>query len=190
MNAKQQRFVQEYLIDLNATAAYRRAGYKPKTPESAENAASRLLGNVGVAAAIREAIEARKARTEIEADGVLRQLARIVHADPRKLFRPDGTLKAVTELDDDTAAALAGFEVFEDFAGSGKARRRVGLTTRPKLWGKVEAIRLALLHLGLLNEQAPPAGPPVIFQFTPADRAGLRGEALPDADPHPATAPG
>jgi phage terminase small subunit len=53
---KHQRFVEEYLVDLNATQAAIRAGYSPK---SAECQGSRLLRNVKVAAAIREAKAAR-----------------------------------------------------------------------------------------------------------------------------------
>jgi phage terminase small subunit len=46
LSPKQKRFVDEYLIDTNATAAYKRAGYKCQG-RAAENAASRMLGFVG-----------------------------------------------------------------------------------------------------------------------------------------------
>lgn len=68
MTPKQQRFVEEYLIDLNATQAAIRAGYSAKT---AEAQASRLLSNVKVSAAITRAQSARSERTEITADMVL-----------------------------------------------------------------------------------------------------------------------
>jgi phage terminase small subunit len=67
---KQQRFVDEYLIDLNATAAYKRAGYVGKG-KSAENAASRLLGNVGVANHIQKAMDKRSNDLGIDAKYVL-----------------------------------------------------------------------------------------------------------------------
>lgn len=70
LTAKQARFVQEYLIDLNATAAYKRAGYKG-SGKSAENAASRLLGNVGVAREIKKAIDKRSNDLGIDARYVL-----------------------------------------------------------------------------------------------------------------------
>lgn len=73
MTPQQQRFVDEYLTDLNATAAYQRAGYKARG-KSAENNASRLLGNAGVKAAIAAALEARKQRTLITADEVIQGL--------------------------------------------------------------------------------------------------------------------
>ena len=55
LNPKQQRFIQEYLIDLNATAAYKRAGYEAKG-KAAGAAASRLLSHGKVAAAVKQAL--------------------------------------------------------------------------------------------------------------------------------------
>lgn len=70
LTAKQQRFVDEYLIDLNATAAYKRAGYAAEG-HSAESAAARLLRNVEVAQAIEAATAERSERTKVDADYVL-----------------------------------------------------------------------------------------------------------------------
>ncbi len=71
LTAKQQRFVEEYLVDLNATQASIRAGYSAKT---AEQQGPRLLGNVGVAAAIKAAQEERSQRTKVTQDWVLDRL--------------------------------------------------------------------------------------------------------------------
>ncbi len=68
LTRKQQVFVEEYLVDLNATQAAIRAGYSART---AEQQGPRLLGNVGVAAAIQAAMEARSERTGITQDYVL-----------------------------------------------------------------------------------------------------------------------
>ncbi len=68
MTPKQQRFVDEYTIDLNATQAAIRAGYSPKT---AQEQGSRLLSNVMVAEAVAIAKQAQTERTEIDADYVL-----------------------------------------------------------------------------------------------------------------------
>ena len=70
LTAKQQRFVDEYLIDLNATAAYKRAGYTAEG-NSAEAAASRLLSNVKVAEAIQKAMDARSKKVGVDAEYVL-----------------------------------------------------------------------------------------------------------------------
>jgi phage terminase small subunit len=68
LTAKQERFVAEYLIDLNATQAAIRAGYSAKT---AEQQGARLLGNAKVAAAIAAGQAARAERTNITQDYVL-----------------------------------------------------------------------------------------------------------------------
>ena len=71
MNAKQQRFVEEYLIDLNATQAAIRAGYAKR---SAEVAGCRLLRNDKIAAAIDKARAKQAEKAEISAQWVLDQL--------------------------------------------------------------------------------------------------------------------
>lgn len=68
LTAKQQRFKEEYLIDLNATQAAIRAGYSAKT---AQEQGSRLLSNVMVAEALAQAQQKRSDRTEITQDHVL-----------------------------------------------------------------------------------------------------------------------
>jgi len=86
MTPKQERFVAEYLIDLNATAAYKRAGFTAKG-NAAEVNAARLLRNAQVAAAIAKAQEKRSERTEITQDMVLRELAKIGFSDIRKAIK-------------------------------------------------------------------------------------------------------
>jgi phage terminase small subunit len=74
LTPKQQRFVDEYLVDLNATAAYKRAGYRCKTDAVAASAASELLRFPKVAAALRAAQKARSERMEITQDYVVKRL--------------------------------------------------------------------------------------------------------------------
>jgi len=71
---KQKRFVEEYLVDLNATQAAIRAGYSAKT---AQEQSSRLLSNVMVQQAVKEAQEARSARVELTQDWVLDRLREV-----------------------------------------------------------------------------------------------------------------
>src|SRR4051794_39135134 len=74
LTGRQRRFVEEYLVDLNATAAYRRAGYEPRNDNVAAVQAHKLLKNAKVQEAVRAASEARSQRTEITQDYVLHQL--------------------------------------------------------------------------------------------------------------------
>ena len=164
MNAKQQRFVDEYLVDLNATQAAIRAGYSERT---AQEQGSRLLSNAMVAAAVVKAMEAREQRSHITQDRVLRELARIAFFDIRRLYREDGSLKAPHELDDDCAAVLSSVEVVEEFddapaesmeeqphGGALKRRRTlVGYTKKVKVWDKPASLTLAMRHLGMLTDK-------------------------------------
>ena len=71
LTPKQRLFVEEFLVDLNATKAAARAGYSPKT---ARSQGQRLLTNVDIADAIREAMASRSERTGITADMVVEAL--------------------------------------------------------------------------------------------------------------------
>jgi phage terminase small subunit len=82
LTPKQQRFVDEYLVDLNATQAAIRAGYNAKT---AQVQSSRLLSNVMVGAAISAAQAARSERTQVTADEVLKRLWSMATADANEL---------------------------------------------------------------------------------------------------------
>lgn len=75
MTPKQQRFVQEYLIDLNATQAAIRAGYAPGG--SAEVTGHRLLSNAKIASAIKDAQDQRAEETQITQEWVLRSLEKV-----------------------------------------------------------------------------------------------------------------
>lgn len=155
LNAKQERFVAEYLIDLNATQAAIRAGYSEKT---AYSTGQRLLKHVEVQAALQEAQAKRSERTEVTQDRVLQELARIGFADIRKAVAwgrspvdteareadPNGLgifpveLKPSSEVDDDTAAAIS----------------EVSLTqtgVKLKMHDKLSALEKIARHLGMLN---------------------------------------
>lgn len=110
LNEKQARFVQEYLKDLNATAAYIRAGYAARG-KAAEASASRLLSNAKVKKEIAKARAKHEDRTGVTVARVVQEAARVALFDPRKLFNEDGTPKSIIELDDDTAAAIGGLKV-------------------------------------------------------------------------------
>ena len=81
LTKNQKRFVDEYLIDLNATRAYKAAYKSVKKDETAAAASSRLLRNVKVKAYLDKRIKDREKRTEITQDKVLRELAKIGFAD-------------------------------------------------------------------------------------------------------------
>lgn len=94
LNAKQQQFVQEYLIDLNATQAAIRAGYSQKT---AGQQGFDLLKKPEICKAIDEALQSRSERTKIDADWLLKRMAEEAEADLSDLYCDDGSIKPMKE---------------------------------------------------------------------------------------------
>lgn len=146
LNDKQQRFVDEYLKDLNATQAAIRAGYSAKT---AYAIAEKLLRKVEIQQAIQKAMKARSDRTEITQDRVLQELARLAFFDARKMFNGDGSPKAIHELDDDTAAAIIGLDVVD----VGNSEIGIGQVLKYKVADKGAALTNAMRHLGMFNDK-------------------------------------
>lgn len=100
LTAKQQLFVKEYLVDLNATQAAIRAGYSAKT---AEVIGHENLRKPKIAEAIEKAMDKRSERTEITADRVLQELAKIGFANISDYLRVNTAERVVDykEVEDD-----------------------------------------------------------------------------------------
>ncbi|OZB11179.1 MAG: hypothetical protein B7X67_04995 [Rhizobiales bacterium 39-66-18] len=146
MTPKQHRFVEEYLIDLNATQAAVRAGYSPKT---AAFIASENLRKPYISEEIDRAMARRSARTEITQDRVLQELARLAFLDIGGAFAADGTLLPLQEMAPDVRAAIAGLEVNE-ILNEGAV---IGRAKKIRLTDKVGALTLLMRHLGMLNDK-------------------------------------
>lgn len=149
MTPKQERFVQEYLIDLNATAAAKRSGYSAKT---AHVIGQENLSKPEISAALAAAQQKRGERTEITADRVLKELARIAFFDIRKLYDESGALKNPKDLDDDTAAALTGIDIQETVIPGGEGAPVI-TTRKAKVIDRTGALTLAMRHLGMLKDR-------------------------------------
>jgi len=150
LTPKQARFVEEYLAskDLNASEAYKRAGYKA-TGNAAGVEAHRLLKNPNIAKHIESAREERSKRTQVSADDVIRQLVRMGFADIRKLFTPQGQLKPLHELDDDTAAAIASIEVVtKEIPMPGDEPPEIEYVHKVKMVDKIKPLELIGRHMG------------------------------------------
>lgn len=98
MTEKQRRFADEYLIDLNATRAYRAVYPSVKKDASAAQAASRMLRNVKVSEYIQERMQERKQRTNISQDRVLDDLAAIAYETDREIVSVRERLRALELL--------------------------------------------------------------------------------------------
>ncbi|KAA0020732.1 terminase small subunit [Salinicola corii] len=144
LTARQSRFVEEYLIDLNAKQAAIRAGYSER---SAEVTASRLLSNAKVAAAIQERKTARSARTKIDADYVLHRLVEIDQMDVLDILNDDGGLKPIKEWPVAWRRYVSGMDVSEIWGMNGDEREQIGVLKKIKWPDKVKNLDMLGKHV-------------------------------------------
>jgi len=171
-NERQTLFRKEYQIDMNATQAAIRAGYSEKT---AYSQGQRLLKNVEMQKAIQEDIAKRSERTEITADKVLTELAKIGFANMDDYVRTTDDGDAYVDLSDltrDQAAAISEITVEDYKDGRGEGSRDIR-----KVKFRLSDKRAALVDIGKhLNmfvdrkELSGPNGGPLEIAETPASQ--------------------
>lgn len=143
LTPKQARFVEEYLIDLNATQAAIRAGYSAK---SANDQVGGLLAKPHIKAAIEAARAARSEETKIDAAWVLKRLAAEAEADVADIYEPDGALKPLKDWPKIWRQGLvAGFDV-EEIEVEGV---KVGLIRKVKISDRVRRLELIGKHVNV-----------------------------------------
>jgi len=103
---KQLRFVEEYLIDLNAEGAAKRAGYHPAYSRE-------LLRKPSVKKAVAERQKAALKTVGLTPERVVEQMGRLAFADIRGLFDEHGNMRAIKDIPDELAAAIASIEIVE-----------------------------------------------------------------------------
>ena len=142
MTEKQKIFANEYLIDLNATRAYRVAYPSVKKEEAAAVNGSKLLRNTKVAAYIQERMKERQKRTEITQDRVLEELAAIAFAkatDYAEVKEGQVIIKDTANMDEQQVRAIAGIK-----------EGKYGIEL--KLNDKEKALELLGRHLGMFKD--------------------------------------
>lgn len=150
LTAKQARFVEEYLIDLNATQASIRAGYSQRT---ARQAGTENLAKPVIAEAIAAAKAERSERTNITQDRVLAELAKIGFSDLRKVLTTTGGLISPLDWDDETAGAISSLEVVvrHDGTTDDEGNRIPEHVHKIKAWDKLSALEKLGKHLGMFD---------------------------------------
>lgn len=101
-------FVDEFMIDRNATEAAIRAGY---SRASAGSIGCRLLKDVKILAEINKRSAEQTQRLGITADRVMQEYERLALLDPLDLFNSDGSMKPLAEMPEDARRAIAGLEI-------------------------------------------------------------------------------
>ena len=154
LTAKQNRFCEEYMIDLNATQAAIRAGYSVKT---ANEQGSRLLANVSVQREIERLKAERSRRTGITSDRVLQELAKIAFVDPATVIDLDTMTVISTDPNDTAAIASIRQKTFPTNAG------KEGIEREIKLYDKIRALELLGRHLNLFSNQVSFGALPIVI---------------------------
>lgn len=139
MTDKQERFCEEYMIDLNATQAAIRAGYSPKT---ANEQGSQLLAKLSIQNRIAQLQAEQSRRTGVSADRVVRELAKIAFVNAADLIDPK-TASLKSDASHDDLAAVQSVKV--------KTFGEDGLEQEVKLADKLRALDLLGKHLGMFN---------------------------------------
>ncbi len=143
LTPKQARFVEEYLIDLNATQAAIRAGYSERT---ANEQGAQLLAKLSIQAAVAEAMAARSERLKIDADWVLTRLTHEVTADLAEMYAESGELKPIADWPLIWRQGLvSGLDVHEDIQNGTK----VGQVTKVRLSDRIRRLELIGKHVNV-----------------------------------------
>lgn len=149
LTPKQQMFVEEYLIDLNATQAAIRAGYSEKT---AYSIGEENLRKPVIAAAINSAMEGRSKRTEITSDNVLQEIAKLAFSNVQGIFDAEGRLKPIHQLPPEIAASISSVEVVTSRV-PGSDPVELEYTSKIKFWDKRGSLELLGKHLKLFTDK-------------------------------------
>ncbi|RGI65346.1 terminase small subunit [Ruminococcus sp. TM10-9AT] len=149
LTKKQKIFVDEYLIDLNATQAAIRAGYSPDT---AGSIGSENLKKPEIRARIEKAMAERSKRTGINQDRIIMELAKIALLNPKGLVNFDeATIKE--DATDEDVAAVASVKVKRFPTKDGE-----GVEREVKMYDKTKALELLGRHLGMFKDKVEVSG--------------------------------
>ena len=159
LNERQRRFVEEYLIDLNATQAAIRAGYSTKT---AYSQGQRLLKNVEVQNMVKRRTDAQIKRTDITADFVLIELMKIASANATDFFtvgkRNRVSLIPTDDIPKDKLAALSGI------------KRGKNGELEAKAYDKLRALEMLGKHLGIFEKPKDQSDDVALAEFLKATK--------------------
>ncbi|WP_417329182.1 terminase small subunit [Halomonas cupida] len=153
LTARQSRFRDEYLLDLNATKAALRAGFAKST---AEKKAPLWVGKSRESCpdnmkhvwdAVDKAMQERSERVQIDADYVLRRLVEIDQMDVLDILNDDGGLKPIKEWPKAWRRYVAGMDVSEIWGMNGDEREQIGVLKKIKWPDKVKNLDMLGKHV-------------------------------------------
>lgn len=143
LTVKQQRFINEYLIDLNATQAAIRAGYSVKT---ANEQGAQNLAKLSIQQAISEKMAERSRRTGVNQDRVVLELAKIAFVKITDVVDLEGRIREDANEDDLACIESMKYKESESDTSSSVGRE-------VKISSKLKALELLGKHLGMWNDK-------------------------------------
>ena len=145
LTSKQKKFCEEYLIDLNATQAAIRAGY---SSNRASEIGYQLLHKTTVQGVIQKLQKLLSEKTDVSAQKVINEFAKIAFTNPKELFGEDGSPLSISELPDNVAAVVSEIKTRQLQSKDSP----VIIETTYRLHSKVAALENLSKHLGLFEK--------------------------------------
>ena len=169
LTPKEEIFVREFLATGNATKSAIAAGYSAAT---AAVTGSKLLRKPKVSEELANLRQRLLSKLEISAEKVLQGLAELAFFDPRKMFNVDGSMKKITDMDDQTVHALAGMDVEKLFKHFGKGQaEEVGTITKVRLADRGLNLERLGRHFKLFTDKLVVSDPQAIVRKLQEGRA-------------------
>lgn len=161
LNERQLRFVQEYLKDMNAKAAYIRAGYEAK---NADPACYALLGDVRVQQLLAQAFAKHAEKAEVTVEKILNELDRLAFADVSEAFNSNGGLKDIHDFPLSLRKSVSSFEVEElyewaETTRGRKVKENIGRLKKVKFWPKERCLEMLGKYRAMFVDRRELSGP-------------------------------
>jgi len=149
LTGKQEAFCHEYLVDFNASAAAKRAGYSER---SARSTGHSLLKHPAVQARLKVLALERTKSVDASVELVLRELMNIATFDIADLYDEDGRLKPIHDIPEGARKAIAAVDAEELWEGRGESREHIGTLKKVKIWDKLRSLQMIGQHLGMFKD--------------------------------------
>jgi phage terminase small subunit len=153
LTPKQEAFVGEYLVDLNATAAYKRAGYNVANDNVAGVEAHRLLRNPKIAARVNDALTARSQRVQAKADEVLREVLALAYSDIGDILdfsSEEISLRSANLIPKRARKCIVTYKVKRARVRGSDSRHELE-SVEVKMCNKLAALEKLMRHLGMFR---------------------------------------
>lgn len=161
LTLKQETFCRKYIeCGGNASEAFRQSYPVSKWKvETIWSASCRLMTHSKVRIRIDTLTQEAARASSVTPEKIISEYAKIAFLDPRRVFDEKGDLKPIVDLDDETAAAIAGIDHEDIYEGSGQDRVQVGVLKKIKLSDKRAALADLAKCMGMFIDRSEISGP-------------------------------